>query len=126
MSSNTTDEPIVATEPEQPAPPSELAPWVPDITGSSHDQLVAEQEEQVYLKASIPVIQDVLDWYDECIDHFNRPDIIDGVNPSTPAETVKEAVIYAKQQVAGYREKKREFIMRFSQYIDTEGGKNKS
>jgi hypothetical protein len=87
--------------------------WLPPV----RDNKKAEQAEKKLIKASVPVIQEVLDWYDACIDKFSNPMVVAGVNVSTPAETVKEAVLHAQQQIASYQEKKAEFVKRFSDYI---------
>lgn len=102
--------------------PDDYGSWVPPVL-AANEKVAAEQAEQVYIKSSLPVIQEVLDWYDECIEKFKNPEVITGVNVSTPAEIVKTAVVHAQQQIASYQKKKREFIQRFSEYIDTEGGK---
>lgn len=91
--------------------------WLPNTDDAREKAKLAEQQN---LKASVPVLQDVLDWFDTQIAAFKNPEIIEGVNVSTPAEQVKLAALFAQTNIASYRQKRMEFEQRFSEYLISE------
>jgi hypothetical protein len=94
--------------------PSDYGTWLPK---PSDEQKQAETEALQRLESSIPVIQDTLDWFDKQIATYKNPLIIEGVNPGTPAETVKTAVLFSQALVTEYKQQRGKFAAEFSQYI---------
>lgn len=88
--------------------------WYPQALQDQQD-LVDKQERDVV--ASLPLVQEVLDWFNEQITNYNSPSVIGNVNPSTPAEDVKFAVLLAHGQANEFKKKRREFETQFSRYI---------
>lgn len=88
--------------------------WYPQPDQAQID-LQEEQERKVAM--SLPVLQDVLDWYDQQIATYQDPMTIMGVNPSTPAEDVKSAVLFARTLVDEYQRKRVAFANQFSKYL---------
>jgi hypothetical protein len=79
----------------------------------------AVQREQGKVIASLPVIQDVLDWFDEQIAGFKDPMIISNVSEGTDANEVKDKVLAAQKDIIRYEKKKAEFMNRFSKYLES-------
>lgn len=90
------------------------APWSPE--GNEEQEKVTEEQQQ-RIAASLPIINDVLDWFDNEIKAFKDPSTITGVNISSNAEQVKSAVLFAQTVIASYESKKEEFMKDFGQYI---------
>lgn len=88
--------------------------WYPKPDEEQKD-LVEKQERDV--TASLPVVQEVLDWFDMQLRTYRNPMVIEGVNPSTPAEDVKAAVLLAQAQIRDYKNKREQFEGKFSRYI---------
>lgn len=88
--------------------------WYPETDAEQKD-LVDRQKRDVV--ASLPVVQEVLDWFDRQISTYKNPLVIDGVNPSTPAEDVKCAVLLAQAQIKDFKAKRGEFETKFRKYI---------
>lgn len=88
--------------------------WYPEPSKQQEETIQQEESKTI---ASLPVIQEVLDWFDEQIAIYKNPSVIEGVNPSTPAEDIKAAVLLAQGRIDDYRTKRDEFINRFSKYI---------
>lgn len=104
-------------EPDQPAVQeavlSDYAPWSPDELNQPDSDKQAEFRN---IQMSLPVLQEVLDWYDEQIALYSNPEIISGVNPSSKPEDVKNAVLFAQNMISGYKYKRNEFANRFEEY----------
>lgn len=95
-------------------PIDDNAPWFPEEDQEQKD-IVEKQERDVV--ASLPLVQEVLDWFDMQIATYKNPLVIEGVNPSTPAEDVKSAVLLAQAQIRDFKVKRAEFESKFSNYI---------
>lgn len=89
--------------------------WYPE---PPKEQQEAEQQQQSRDIASLPVIQETLDWFDEQIATFKDPSTIQGVNPTTNAEDIKAAVLLAQALIQSYEAKRTDYVNRFSRYIE--------
>lgn len=96
--------------------PSSSEAWYPE---PPKQQQEAAQIEQTKTISSLPVVQEVLDWFDEQIAIFSHPTVISGVTISTPADDVKSAVLLSQGQRASFEKKKKEFMNRFRQYLES-------
>jgi hypothetical protein len=94
--------------------PDENQQWYPETDDEQKD-LVDKQERDVV--ASLPVVQEVLDWFDKQVATYKNPLALDGVNPSTPAEDVKAAVLLAQNLISDYKRQRENFESQFSKYI---------
>lgn len=94
--------------------PNDYAPYNPE---APEEQQVEEQLEHSRTVASLPVIEDVLTWFDEQIAAYTNPDIISTVSPNSDPEQVKQAVLFAQTVMKDYKNKRMEFANRFSDYI---------
>lgn len=92
-------------------------PWSPEESDETN-QLTLEQIEE--LRSQLPVIQDIIDWFDKQIAAYSNPEIISGVNPSSKAEDVKKAVLFAQQMIQDYKEKRKQFTSQFAEYLNPE------
>jgi hypothetical protein len=88
--------------------------WYPEVDEDQKD-LVEKQERDVV--ASLPIVQEVLDWFDQQIKTYKNPLTIEGVNPSTPAEDVKASVLLAQTLITDYKRQREDFQASFSRYI---------
>lgn len=88
--------------------------WYP-IPDQEQQDIVERQEHD--LVASLPVLQDVLDWFDERIKTYGNPMTIEGVNVSSNAEEVKQAVLFAQSLIADYQKQREDFENNFSKYL---------
>lgn len=91
--------------------PDPNAPWSPEelTEDLSPEQLLEIQQ-------SLPLLQEVIEWYDEQVAHYGDPETITGVNPSTRPQDVKQAVMFAQTMIKGYKHKRNEFIARFKKH----------
>lgn len=94
--------------------------WYPE---PSEEQVEAEQQEQSKITASMPVLQEVLDWYDTQIAVYSNPKTITGIGSNTKAEDVKQAVLFAQTLIQDYENKRGEFANRFEKFLKQEGDK---
>lgn len=76
-----------------------------------------ERKEQVRVTSSIPVIQDVLDWFDDAAESFNSNDTLN-ITIETPESTVKHAVLLRKAMREVLNIKAEEFRTEFSEYLE--------
>lgn len=93
---------------------AEYGAWLPKPTP---EQERAELIAQERLQSSVPVIQDVLDWFNTQIATYKNPLTIEGVNPATNAETVKTAVLFAQTLISDYKRQREQFIGQFKEHI---------
>lgn len=91
--------------------------WLPNPDPTKEK---AELEARQNIKASVPVIQEVIDWFDAEIAKYADPRTIDGVNIATNPELVKQAVLFAQTLATAYQDKRDEFQQRFSEYLISE------
>jgi hypothetical protein len=94
--------------------PDENQQWYPEPDQEQQD-LVEQQEHEVV--ASLPVVQEVLDWFDKQIATYKNPLTIEGVNPNTPAEDIKAAVLLAQALITDYKTKRGDFQSKFERYL---------
>jgi hypothetical protein len=89
-------------------------PWSPDeLTELSPEQ----RAELVAMNASVPVIEEVLEWFDSQIASFSDPTIITKVTVTTKAEDIKQAVLFAQKMIQSYKDKRNEFENRFKNFV---------
>lgn len=81
------------------------------------EQTEAIQLEQSRTIASLPVIQEVLDWFDEQILEFRNPLLIENVNEASDSQTIKDQVLTAQKDAKRYKTKRDEFAARFADHI---------
>lgn len=84
------------------------APWSPE---EGTEELTTEQ--LLEIQQSLPLLKAVIDWFDEQIALYKDPTIIEGANPSSKAEDLKEAILLAQGFIKGYKYKRNEFAVRF-------------
>jgi hypothetical protein len=94
--------------------PNEYGTWVP---AADPDAIREEQAELAKVKSSVPVIQDVIEWFEQQIKDFLNPMTIEGVTHSTSAEDVKNAVLFAQSSAASYAAKSKAFRSSFTEYL---------
>lgn len=104
----------MADTPDTEAPVSDFEAYSPEPPEEQQD---AETLEKSRANASLPVLQEVLDWFDEQVAEFKDPMIIDGVNVSSDPQQVKDAVLFAQGMISRFEKKKGEFTNRFSDYL---------
>ena len=90
--------------------------WSPEELAEVSDAKMADLRN---IQASLPVIEEVIAWYDEQIALYKDPEIIEGANPSSKAEDIKNSVLLAQGFIKGYKYKRNEFAKRFEEYIQT-------
>lgn len=90
------------------------------IPAQSDDNKLSEDKQRHFEVASLPVIVDVLEWFDTQISELHDPTIITSVNDTTPPEQVKAAVMDAQRLIAAYTKKRNQFKNDFSNYIEEE------
>ena len=90
--------------------------WYPE---PSKEQQEAEAAEHHRLVSSMPVLQDILDWFDTQAEFFNtaRGWTID---ENTPDAQVKEIVMMCKHFSSVYIDEKNKFATQFAPYIQKE------
>lgn len=100
--------------------PDPNAPWSPEEADIEHG-LTAEQVE--YIKSQIPVVQEVIEWFDTQIAEFLNPNVIETVTEKSDPKQVKDAVRFAQKMSRGYSKKRNEFADKFKKYLEPpEGG----
>lgn len=95
----------------------DYAAYVPPSSEDNEETASKELKREL---SSMPVIQDVLDWFDTQIAELKDPSLITGISESTPAEEIKERVLFAKLQIQEYEIKRDSFISEFNHYIQDE------
>jgi len=88
------------------------APWSPE---ELQEEISAEDIEA--LKKELPVLDEVITWFDQQIAEFLNPNVIQAVKAKDNATDVKEAVMFAQKMSKGYSKKRNEFAVRFKKYI---------
>lgn len=76
-------------------------------------------EELAEIKSMLPIIVDIIAWFDEQIAGFLNPNVIADVRTNSDPEEVKRAVLFAQKMSRGYSKKRVEFAKRFEQYLVT-------
>jgi hypothetical protein len=99
-------EPVVAQEPD----PNE--PWSPDELAAN-----LTQDDKQAIKEQLPLLNEVITWFDERIAEYGNPETISGVNISSDPQHVKEAVLFAQTMIKDYKSKRNEFNATFKKYI---------
>lgn len=89
--------------------------WYPE---APKEQREAEQQAESKTVASLPVIQDVLDWFEARIAQYKNPLLITGIDVSTPAEDVKNQVLLKQQLIIDYKQQRDDFKAEFSKYLE--------
>ncbi len=90
------------------------APWSPE-EGLEESGLSEEQISE--LRATLPVIQEVLDWFEEQILGYLNPNVVSGVTPDSDPQTVKDSVLFAQKLSRDYDKKRKQFVKRFEPYL---------
>lgn len=108
--SNTT----VVTAPVEQEELDPNAPWSPEEGSETVGLNDAEQE---MLRATLPVVQEILDWFDEQITGYLNPNVVAGVNPDSDPKVVKESVLFAQKLSRDYDKKRKQFVKRFEPYL---------
>lgn len=93
---------------------NDYAPYNPEAPQEQQD---AEQLEKSKINASLPIIEDVLAWFDDQITIYKSPTTIEGVNISSDPQQVKDAVLFAQSQIHAYTTKREEFVNKFRDYL---------
>jgi len=107
------------SDPQAQAAPDPNAPWSPD---EGVEDLTPEQ--LLDIKQSLPLLQEVIEWFDEQIADFLNPNVIGGVRANSDPKEVKDSVLFAQKMSKGYSKKRDEFIKRFRKHV-TEVAPNK-
>lgn len=92
------------------------APWSPE-EGIDEQGLSPEQIAEI--RANLPVVQEILDWFEEQITGYLNPNVIAKVSRESKSEDVKEAVLFAQQLSRDYDKKRKDFYERFKPYLET-------
>lgn len=94
---------------------SDADPWYPQEPKEQQD---AAQIAESRITASLPVIQDVLDWLDSTEQTYRDVMTIEGVNPSSKPEDIKTAVILAQSRIRDTQELRDRFTKDFARYLE--------
>lgn len=97
-----------------PFDPDDNAPWSPEEGG---DENILSAEDLEILRSQLPVIEEIIAWFDAQIMQYSSPEIIAGANPSSKAEDIKSAVLLAQGFIKGYKDKRKEFVKKFEPYL---------
>ncbi len=100
-----------AVEEQEPDP---NAPWSPE---ESEVTTALSAEDLEILRSQLPVVEEIIAWFDGQIALYGNPEVITGVNPSSKPEDVKNAVMFAQQMIKGYKDKRKEFAKKFEPYL---------
>lgn len=95
--------------------PDNNAPWSPDEAGELNAPSLEQLEE---IRSQLPIIQDIIDWFDEQIAEYLNPNVIAGVTATTDPVKLKESVLFAQKMSRGYSKKRNQFAKRFDQYLN--------
>jgi hypothetical protein len=88
-------------------------PWSPD---ELNQPLTADETELI--QGQLPLLNEVIQWFDERIADYSSPEIISGVNISSKPEDVKNSVLFAQSMIKDYKYKRKDFVERFRKNID--------
>lgn len=95
--------------------------WYPEPTKEQQEKEAAEHHRLV---SSMPVLQDILDWFDTQAEYFNTAAGWT-IDETTPEKQVKEIVMMCKHFSSVYIDEKRKFATQFASYIEKEAEENK-
>lgn len=108
-----TTAPVTAVD-DEPQTPDPNAPWSPDegidVEGLDEDQVSL-------LRATLPVVQEMLEWFDEQIAGYLNPNVISKVTTDSDPQVVKDSVLFAQQLSRDYSKKRKQFEDRFEPYL---------
>lgn len=90
-------------------------PWSPDELNANKGMTPAELQA---LSSQLPVVQEIIDWFDEQIAGFLNPNCIKDATIKSSAEDIKNAVLFAQLNSKSYSSKRQEFADRFKQYLE--------
>lgn len=77
----------------------------------------SENKEHHDAVASMPVIQQVLDWFDSEIATLHDAIALSDVDEATDAEELKSRIINNKKLAQAFEEKRAEFVTKFGPYL---------
>lgn len=95
--------------------PDPNAPWSPE---EGLDESGLSPEQVAELRATMPVVQEVLDWFEEQILSYLNPNVVAGVTPDSDPQTVKDSVLFAQRLSREYSKKRNQFVKRFEPYLE--------
>jgi hypothetical protein len=81
------------------------------------ERIETEEQERSKAVSSMPIIQDVLDWFDTQIAEYKNPLLITGVTYKTDPEHVKAAVLLAQAQITDYKLKRDNLVSKYGDYV---------
>lgn len=90
--------------------------WTPEAPKERTEQ---EQKEQSKVTTSLPVIKEVIEWFEAQAKIFGSPTELD-INEETPAEIAKQKVITAKHFSITYQNQVAQFKRDFAKYLKEE------
>jgi hypothetical protein len=106
-----TETPTAVTE-AQPPEDDPNRPWSPEELNTE-----LTPEELAAIKQELPLLDEVISWFDEQIKVYSNPETIGGVNISSKPEDVKQAVLFAQTLIKDYKDKRDEFTKKFKHHI---------
>lgn len=92
----------------------DYAPYNPE---RSPDLVEKEHQEQHKVISGLPVIQQMLSWFDAQIEFWDSPRSWP-IDENTPAEQAKEIALTCKHFSAVYTDEKQKFMVEFSKYLE--------
>ncbi len=95
---------------------SDTNPYEAYVVGKSATRTAGEEREARRALSSVDVIQDVLDWFDYRIAHYDSLDAIH-IDETTNLEDVKLGLLLVKKLKAAYETEASSFREEFKQYV---------
>lgn len=89
--------------------------WTPD----NPEREEQEQKENSKVTTSLPVVQEVLDWFAVNIELYAGIDALN-INGSTAPEDAKVSILLAKGMNQAFKDKSEEFKLKFARYLQEE------
>lgn len=88
--------------------------WQPE---KPEDRQEVEQQEQSKITTSLPVIEEILAWFDKNAGLYESVDSL-GVNEETSSDQAKLAILLSKKMRAAFQDKSAQFRRDFAKYLE--------